>query len=58
VILNNVMGDPSAYSVSLAFNAQGVPLTCLATMLQCVDDCTGGLDIPSFACQAPDAGQD
>jgi len=54
-ILNNVMGDPSAFSVSLAINAQGVPVTCLATTLQCVDDCAGGLNILSFACQAPDS---
>jgi hypothetical protein len=60
-VLNNVMANPSAYSVSLAINAQGVPVTCLATILQCVDDCTGGIDISSFACQPPDgadAGHD
>jgi hypothetical protein len=60
-ILNNVLADPSGYSVSLSFDAQGVPVTCLATMLQCVDDCTGGLAISSFACHAPDgadAGHD
>jgi hypothetical protein len=60
-ILNNALADPSAYSVSLTFNDQGVPVTCLATMLQCVDDCTGGLSISGFACNAPDgadAGHD
>lgn len=51
-ILNNVLADPSANSVSLTFNAQGVPGNCLATTLQCVDDCTGGLSIEGFACEA------
>lgn len=50
--LDSVLADPPAYGVSLSFNAEGIPVNCLAYMRQCVDDCTDGLNIEGFTCEA------
>jgi hypothetical protein len=52
-LLTQVAGSPSSYTgVSFVFNAQGVPENCLATNTPCEDDCTDGIDIQSFMCEA------
>ncbi len=52
-IVNEVAASPSAYEgVSLVFDVHGVPETCLATAIQCIDDCTDGIRIDAFTCEA------
>jgi hypothetical protein len=51
-VVSEVAGSPSSYeAVGLAFNADGVPETCLATAIQCIDDCTDGIEIEGFTCE-------
>jgi hypothetical protein len=45
--------DPSQYSLFLALGFFSIPAYCTATAKQCVDDCTTGITVASFACAAP-----
>lgn len=44
--------DPSRYRMVLQVSAEGVPTTCTATLNQCIDDCTSGIQISAFECAA------
>jgi hypothetical protein len=52
-LVNELAADPSGYSsLGFSYNAQGVPEICLARVVQCVDDCTDGISIDGFMCEA------
>jgi hypothetical protein len=55
-VLTNVAAAPSAYRASLRFTAEGVPLSCQATLIQCVDDCTEGISLDWFLCEPSPSG--
>ena len=42
--------DPSQYSFALTIGFLGIPVTCKATLKQCADDCTTGIQINEFSC--------
>lgn len=46
--------DPSKYEVSFGVASNGVPTHCTARLINCVDDCTDGIQIPVFACESTD----
>jgi hypothetical protein len=44
--------DPTKYTFFLSLGYDGTPATCTATLIQCVDDCTTGIEMSGFACAA------
>ena len=55
-VLTNVAADPSGYRASLRLTAEGIPLSCQATLIQCVDDCTDGISLDWFICEPSTSG--
>jgi hypothetical protein len=52
-IVDEVMASPAGYQgVSFVFDVHGVPETCVATVVQCLDDCTDGIRIDGFTCES------
>jgi hypothetical protein len=44
--------DPAHYRLFLSVSPQGVPMTCIHTQINCLDDCTSGIQVPTFTCEA------
>jgi hypothetical protein len=44
---------PAQYGLFLSVGPQGVPMTCMHRLIKCTDDCSSGIQIPNFTCQAP-----
>ena len=42
--------DPTKYTVFLGLGYDGIPMTCTATLIECVDDCSFGIELSNFAC--------
>ena len=55
-LLTKVEANPAGYRPSVSFNAEGVPLSCQATVVQCVDDCTDGFSLDWFTCESSPSG--
>jgi hypothetical protein len=55
-LVANVAASPSGYRTYVNFNAEGVPLSCQATVIQCVDDCTEGNSLDWFTCESSPSG--
>ena len=55
-LLTNVAANPSGYRPFVSFNAEGIPLSCQAIVIQCVDDCTDGTSLDWFTCEASPSG--
>jgi hypothetical protein len=55
-LLSNVAANPSGYRPRVSFNAEGVPLSCTALIVQCIDDCTDGTTLDWFTCEGSPSG--
>jgi hypothetical protein len=52
-LVTEIEANPSGYSgLGFGYDAQGVPESCVANVVQCVDDCTDGIDVQGFMCEA------